>query len=68
VHEVSFTGAKYDLNSLPAGQYTLVAEAAREAGGREVVRVPFQWPPKAPQSAQAKGDHELGTVSVELKP
>ncbi|HWT72946.1 MAG TPA: DUF2271 domain-containing protein [Oxalicibacterium sp.] len=68
MHDVSFNGAKYDLNSLPAGKYTLVAEASREAGGREVVRVPFQWPPKSAQAAQAKGDHELGTVSVELKP
>jgi hypothetical protein len=68
VHEASFNGAKYELNDLPAGKYTLVAEAAREAGGREVVRVPFQWPPTGTQTVQAKGDHELGAVSVELKP
>ena len=34
--------------------YKLVVEAAREAGGREVVKVPLQWPPKSAQApAQA---------------
>ena len=64
---MTFNGAKTGLDKLPAGQYVLVAEASREAGGREVVRVPFAWPPKGTQTAQAKGDHELGEVSVELK-
>lgn len=66
-HQMTF-GAKAGLDKLPAGEYVLVAEASREAGGREVVRVPFQWPPKASQTAQAKGEHELGAVSIELKP
>ncbi len=61
-------GAKSGLDKLPAGEYVLVAEASREAGGREVVRVPFAWPPKAAKTTQAKGEHELGAVSVELKP
>jgi len=65
---LSFNGAKSGLNKLPAGEYSLVVEAAREVGGRELIRVPFQWPPKSLQTAQTKGEHELGTVSIELKP
>jgi hypothetical protein len=66
--QMSFSGAKSGLDKLPAGDYVLVAEASRESGGREVVRVPFAWPPKAAKTEEAKGDHELGAVSVELKP
>jgi hypothetical protein len=52
----------------PGVQYNLVVEAAREVGGREVVKVPFQWPPKRPQNAQAKGGSELGAVTLAAKP
>jgi hypothetical protein len=65
---LSFNGAKSGLDKLPAGEYSLVVEAAREVGGRELIRVPFQWPPKSAQTAQVKGEHELGAVSIELKP
>ena len=67
-HALSFDTAKTGLDKLPAGQYELVVEAAREVGGRELVRVPFEWPLKAGQRAQTKGEHELGTVSLQLKP
>ena len=56
------------LSALPAGAYQLVVEAARENGGRELVRVPFDWPVKAASTAKAQGEHELGAVSLELKP
>jgi hypothetical protein len=67
-HTLVFTGAKAQLDKLPAGEYQLVVEAAREAGGREMVRVPFQWPAKSVQNLPAKGKEELGAVSVQLKP
>lgn len=67
-HQLSFSGDKAPLAKLPAGQYQLVVEAAREVGGRELLRLPLQWPPKAPQSLQAQGEHELGAIRVELKP
>jgi len=67
-HALTFADGKAPLGTLPAGDYQLVVEAAREVGGRELLRVPFSWPPKAPQSAKAKGEHELGTVALELKP
>ena len=65
---LSFNAGKTALGPLPAGEYQLVVEAAREAGGREVVRVPLQWPPKTPQTLKATGEHELGAVVVELLP
>lgn len=65
---LSFAGAKAALDKLPPGQYQVVVEAAREAGGRELVRVPFQWPPKSAQTIPAKGKEELGLVAVELQP
>jgi hypothetical protein len=66
-HKVSFTAGKGPLGSLAPGQYELVIEAAREVGGREVVRLPFQWPPKGGEVVKAAGSSELGAVSVVLK-
>ena len=56
------------LAKLPAGTYTLVVEAAREVGGRELIKIPFTWPAKAPQSGNAQGSSEIGTVALALKP
>ena len=65
---LNFPVAKDALNKLPAGNYQLVIEAAREAGGRELVKVPLVWPPKSAQSFSAKGKEELGEVTVQVKP
>ena len=54
--------------ALAPGQYRVVVEAARENGGREVLRVPFDWPVKKPQSARAAGEGELASVSIEARP
>ncbi len=67
-HTVNFASAKSPLDKLPAGEYQLVVEAAREVGGRELVKVPFTWPPAAPTTTGAKGEHELGAISVTVKP
>jgi hypothetical protein len=66
--QLAFSSDKGPVANLPAGEYTLVVEAAREVGGRELVRVPFQWPPSAPAKAEAKGESELAALTVELKP
>jgi hypothetical protein len=66
--EATLNIPKAALEHLPAGQYTLMVEAAREAGGREVVKVPLQWPPKSAQNVTGQGKEELGTVTVQLKP
>ena len=66
-HQVVF-GAR-EMAGVKPGQYVLAVEAAREVGGREVVRVPFTWPPKgAARPASASGASELGAVTVTAKP
>jgi hypothetical protein len=67
-HQLAFQGGKAPLGDLPPGEYKLVVEAAREVGGREILRIPFQWPPKAPQSLRIGGEHELGAVVLDLTP
>jgi hypothetical protein len=67
VQTLTFAGAKSGLDKLPAGDYRLVIEAAREAGGRELVRVPFTWPAKGKLAASASGKEELGAVSIAVQ-
>lgn len=71
-HTLSYAATKAPLDKLPPGDYVVVVEAAREAGGREVVRVPFKWATKTAQTTaqttSAQGKEELGTVTVQVKP
>lgn len=67
-HQLTFTEGKAPLSALPAGEYRLVVEAAREVGGRELVAIPFTWPARTAQTLNAKGEHELGAISLQLKP
>ncbi len=55
------------LQGLPAGEYTVVVEAVREVGGRELLKVPFQWGAGA-QQGKAQGSTELGAVNVAVRP
>lgn len=50
------------LRNLQPGQYNIVVEAARELGGREVVRVPFRW--GSANTGAGTGSTELGAVRV----
>lgn len=61
-------GSNPALAKLPAGKYRIVVEAAREAGGREVLDMPFEWPVRKAQQANVKGEHELGTIALDVKP
>lgn len=65
---LTFSDGKAPLGKLAPGEYQLAVEAARETGGHEVVRVPFTWPPASAKTAQAKGEHELGPVTLIVKP
>ena len=67
-HALSFNGNQPQLRDLPAGQYTLVVEAVREVGGRELLKIPFTWPAKAAQNGSAQGSSELGAVRLSIKP
>ncbi len=66
-HALNLLDAKA-VAALAPGQYEMVVEAAREDGGREVLRVPFDWPVRKATSARAQGTGELGTVSIDAKP
>lgn len=66
--KIAFTAGKGPLGAIGPGNYTLVVEAAREVGGREVVSIPFQWPPTAAAQPTAAGKEELGEIKLELKP
>lgn len=66
-HTLTLANGRAPLGRLQPGQYTIVVEAAREVGGRELVRLPFAWPPKPGQVATASGKTELGKVSLSFK-
>jgi hypothetical protein len=65
---LKFDAAKPPLSGLKPGQYALVVEAVREVGGREAVRIPFEWPIKAAKRETASGSKELGAVALSLNP
>ncbi len=67
-HALAWSSDRGPLATLPAGEYHLVVEAAREVGGRELVRLPFQWPPRASTTSKVAGEHELGTVTLTVVP
>ena len=67
-HQLAFAGDKPPLATLAPGSYKLMIEVAREVGGREVVSVPFSWPPSAPEHLDAQGSHEIGAVRLDLDP
>ncbi len=67
-HALSFTDGQPQLKRLAPGQYTLVVEAAREVGGRELLRIPFTWPAESVETGKAQGSSELGAVSLVAKP
>lgn len=66
--KISFGPQLAQFDKLPAGDYQLVIEAAREAGGRELVRVPFKLPLKGKQTLSARGKEELGAVTLQINP
>ena len=67
-HALKFTDKQPALAKLAPGSYTLVIEAAREVGGRELVKIPFTWSSKTPQSGKAQGSSEIGAVTLSVKP
>lgn len=64
--KIAFTPGKGPLGAMTAGSYTLVVEAAREVGGRELVRLPFTWPLKPGATVKAQGNSELGAIALSL--
>jgi hypothetical protein len=67
-HQIAFNEGSVALPKLAPGAYKLYVEAAREVGGREIVSIPFEWPPKQAEQPQVAGNSELGEVRLEFKP
>lgn len=67
-HDLEFSSTDKQLTKLKPGKYTLVVEAAREVGGRELLEIPFTWPIDKPMTNEVRGEEELGKVSLSLKP
>ena len=55
------------VGPLASGAYSLTVEAAREAGGRELVRLPFTWTAAGHAAANASGRSELGAISLTVQ-
>ena len=68
LHALRFTDKQPQLARLAPGNYTLVVEAVREVGGRELLKIPFAWPVKKAATAKAQGSSELGAVTLNAKP
>jgi len=67
-HLLKFDAKQQPLSKLAPGRYALVVEAVREVGGREAVRIPFEWPIGTAKRDTANGTKELGAVSLSLNP
>jgi hypothetical protein len=67
-HALRFDSRDPALRALAPGNYTLVVEAVREVGGRELLKIPFAWPAGPGQTGRAKGERELGAVALAVKP
>jgi hypothetical protein len=68
VHEIVVDGNDARLKDLAPGSYRLVVEAARESGGRELLKIPFSWPAASAQTLDAQGKSELGKLTLTLSP
>lgn len=67
-HRLTLSAGRGPLPPLAPGQYVLVIEAAREVGGRELLRLPFAWPGTGgTASARAAGTTELGAVALTVR-
>ena len=67
-HRLVFKMGSAPLGTLAPGKYNLTLEAVRENGGRELLRVPFEWPVTAQLQSTVQGKVELGKVTLEIHP
>jgi len=67
-HELAVSEGHAPMAKLSPGKYELVVEAARESGGRELVRLPFDWPASSATKLTAAGENELAAINLVIKP
>lgn len=65
-HQLNLPQLVHALKDLPAGNYTLNIEAAREVGGREHLQLPLTLPLQLPLKLEVTGQHELGRAQLTL--
>lgn len=65
-HDAKVPLSKIKLPPLEQGEYSLVIEAAREVGGRELLRIPFKWDGKTAVAASTEGKTELGKIEFKI--
>lgn len=68
VHTITIPEKVAALEPLTDGEYSLVVEASREVGGREMLRVPFKWDGKTAVDVSLQGKTELGKIQLAIKP
>ena len=56
------------FDEVPAGDYFVWVEAARELGGRETLKVPVSLPAKQTVNIRAEGQHELSSIQLLMEP
>lgn len=67
-HSLTFDSTGPELSQLAPGQYQVIIEAVREVGGRELVKLPLQWPVESVTEQTVSGEHELGRIHLQLQP
>jgi len=67
-HHLTFAGNRAPFKDLPAGEYHLMIEVARQGGSRELLGAAFTWPPVQAEQFKAQGKRELGAVTLQLTP
>ncbi|MGJ8671320.1 DUF2271 domain-containing protein [Rubritalea sp.] len=64
-HKVTISADQ--LPPLKDGQYTLVVEASREVGGREIISIPFTWDGTNVVTQEQAGERELGKITLKIQ-
>jgi hypothetical protein len=67
VHTITIPSKVAELPPLAEGSYQVVVEAAREVGGREMLKLPFKWDGKTAAEASTQGKTELGKIQFSIK-
>ncbi|MCH6256498.1 DUF2271 domain-containing protein [Puniceicoccaceae bacterium K14] len=55
------------LPKMNTGSYYFVVEASREVGGRELIRIPFDWAENTTIKQSATGERELGKITLNIQ-
>ncbi len=66
VNRQSFKTGSPTLPELKPGDYTLIVEAVREVGGKEMIEIPFKWTSGTEVTASGAGKEELGAVTLKI--